>query len=132
VAKENQTITVSYLQVLNVGLQPVTVTGIRLKQTGTADTDAIVSLIAVDDTEVYKKQVGNIGQSPFMSDEALIPITLTIQPKETRLFTLKALMGTDLSDYSGDTVKLVVSGVDSRSSVKGTFPIKGVTWTIAP
>lgn len=131
VAKENQTITLSYLQVLNVGLQPVTVTGIKLKQTGTADTDAIVSLIAVDDTEVYKKQVGNIGQSPFASGEALIPITLTIQPKETRLFTLKALMGTDLSDYSGDTVKLVVSGVESRSSVKGTFPIKGVTWTIS-
>jgi hypothetical protein len=131
VAKENQTITLSYLQILNVGLQPVTVTGIKLKQTGSADTDAIVSLIAVDDTEVYKKQVGNVGQSPFVSGEALIPITLTIQPKETRLFTLKALLGTDLSDYSGDTVKLVVSGVESRSSVKGTFPIKGVTWTIA-
>ena len=131
-AKKNQTIGLSYLQVLNVGLQPVTVTGIKVKQTGTASTDAITSLIAVDDTEIHKVQVGNVGQSPFTSDdEALIPITLTIKPKETRLFTLKALMGTDLSDYSGDTLKLVVSGVESRSAVKGTFPIKGVTWTIA-
>lgn len=130
VVKKNQTVSLLYLQVLNVGLKPVTITGIKLKQTGTASTDAIVSLIAVDDTEVYKKQVGNIGQSPFVSGEALIPITLTIQPKDTRLFTLKALLGTDLSDYFGDTVKLVVSGVESRSSVKGTFPIKGVTWTI--
>lgn len=131
VAKENQVVTLSYLQVLNVGLQPVTITGIKMKQTGTASTDAIVSLIAVDDTEVYKKQVGNIGNSPFVSGEALIPITLTIKPKETRLFTLKALLGSDLSDWSGDTVKMVVSGVNSRSAIKGTFPIRGVTWTIA-
>ena len=131
VAKKNQTIALQYLQVLNVGLQPVTVTGIKMKQTGTASTDAVVSLIAVDDTEVHKVQVGNVGQSPFESGEALIPITLTIKPKETRLFTLKALMGSDLSDYSGDTLKMVVSGVDSKSTVKGTFPIKGVTWTIA-
>ncbi len=132
VAKKNQTVTLSYLQVLNVGLQPVTITGIKMKQTGSASTDAIVTLFAVDDTELHKGQIGNIGTSPFKSSEALIPITLTIKPKETRLFTLKALLGSNLSNETGETIKMVVSGVESRSSVKGAFPIKGVTWTIAP
>ena len=131
VAKKNQTITLSYLQVLNVGLQPVTITGIKMKQTGTASTDTLTTLFAVDDTELHKGQVGKIGTSPFKSGEALIPISLTIKPKETRLFTLKALLGSDMSDDIGDTLKLVVSGVESQSSVKGSFPIKGVTWTIA-
>ncbi len=130
VAKKNQTVGLSYLQVLNVGLKPATITGIRVKQTGTASTDAVLSLTAIDDTELAKGQVGKEGDSPFDSDEALIPITLTLKSKETRLFTLKAIMADDVSDYVGDTLKLVVAGVDSRSGVKGTFPIKGVTWTI--
>jgi FlaG/FlaF family flagellin (archaellin) len=129
--KKNQTVSLLYLQVLNVGLQPVTVTGIKMKQTGTAAENTIVTLMAVDDTELHKGQVGKIGTSPFKSGEALIPITLTIKPKETRLFTLKALLGGDVSDDVGDTLKLVVSGMESQSSVKATFPIKGVTWTIA-
>lgn len=132
IAKKNQTIALSYLQVLNVGLQPVTITGIKLQQTGTASTDTIVTLTAIDDTELAKGQVGKIDTPPFNDDdEALVPITLTIKPKETRLFTLKAILGTDISDDVGDTIKLAVSGVESRSSVKGTFPIKPVTWTIA-
>ncbi|MEY2665350.1 MAG: hypothetical protein RLZZ480_455 [Candidatus Parcubacteria bacterium] len=130
VVKAGQTITVLYLQVLNVGLQPVTITGITMKQSGTASTDTLARLMAVDDTELHKGQVGKVDSSPFKSGEALIPITLTMKPKETRLFTLKALLGSDLSDDEGGTLKLVVSGIESRSSVKGTFPIKGVTWTI--
>ena len=131
VARRNQTVGLSYLQVLNVGLQSVTITGIRMKQAGTASTDTILSLLATDDTELAKGQVGKVGTSPFRSGEALIPITLTLKPKETRLFTLKATLASDLSDDVGDTLKLQVSGVDSRSSVKGTFPIRGVTWTLA-
>jgi hypothetical protein len=129
-AKRNQTIGLLYLQVLNVGLESATITGIKVKQTGTASTDAVLSLIAIDDTELAKGQVGKVGTSPFRLGEALIPITLTLKSKETRLFTLKATMVDDVSDYVGDTLKLVVSGVNSRSDVKGTFPIKGVTWTI--
>lgn len=131
VAKRNQTVGLSYLQLLNVGLQPVTITGIKMKQTGTASTDTIVRLMATDDTELHTGQVGTIGTSPFKSGEALIPITLTLKPKETRLMTLKALLVGDLSNDVGDTLKLQVSGVNSRSSVKGTFPIRGVTWTLA-
>ncbi len=128
VAKGSQTVGLSYLQVLNVGLESATITGIKVKQTGSASTAAVFQLMAIDDTELAK---GQVGTSAFKSGEALIPITLTLKSKEMRLFTLKATMASDLSDYDGDTLKLVVSGVDSRSSVKGTFPIRGVTWTIA-
>lgn len=131
VAKKNQVVGVSYLQVLNVGLEPVTISGIRVKQTGTASTDTVLSLIATDDTELHKAQVGKIGMSPFKSGEALIPISIVIQPKKTSLFTLKATLAGDLSGAVDDTLKLVISGIDSPSSVKGTFPIKGVTWTMA-
>ena len=130
VAKRNQTVGLSYLQVLNVGLESATITGIKLEQMGTASTDTVLSLMAIDDTELAKGQVGKVGDSPFESGEALIPITLTLKPKETRLFTLKATMADDVSDDIGDTLKLMVSGVTSSSVIKGTFPIKGVTWTI--
>ena len=130
VAKRNQTVGMSYLQVLNVGRESVTITGIRVKQTGSASTATVLNLMAIDDTELAKGQVGKIGTSPFKSGEALIPITLTLKSKETRLFTLKATLADDISDEIGNTLKLVVSGVNSRSNVKGTFPIKGVTWTI--
>lgn len=129
-AKRNQTVGVSYLQVLNVSLKPVIVTGIRVKQAGTASPDVVQTLSAIDDTELHKGQVGKIGVSPFKSNEAVIPISVTIQPKEVRLFTLKALLANNVSDYFGDTLKLQISGVESRSLVKGTFPIPGVTWTI--
>lgn len=130
IAKNKQTVGLLYLQVLNVGLEAATITGIKVKQTGTASTDSILSLMAVDDTELARGQVGKVGTSPFKLGEALIPITLTLKSKETRLFTLKATLSDDVSDDAGETLKLVVSGVNSRSSVKGTFPIKGVTWTI--
>ena len=130
VAKRNQTVGLLYLQILNVGLEPATITGIRLKQMGNASTDNVLSLMAIDDTELARGQVGKIGTSPFKSGEALIPITLTLKPKETRLFTLKGTLADDVSDDIGETLRLVVSGVDSRSTVKATFPIKGVTWTI--
>jgi hypothetical protein len=130
VAKRGQTVGLSYLQVLNVGLKPVTITGIRVKQTGTASTDTVVTLTATDDTELHKGQVGKMGVPPFKSEEALIPVTLTLGAKETRLFTLKAILGSDITDDLGKTLKLVVSAVESESSIKGTFPIKGVLWTL--
>lgn len=130
IAKGDQTVGLSYLQILNTSLEPVAITGIRVNQTGTASTDTILTLSATDDTGLHKGQIGKIGSSPFKSNEALIPISLTIEAKSMRLFTLKAILGNDITDDIGNTLKITVVGVESQSLVKGTFPIRGAVWTL--
>lgn len=129
-AKGGAKINLLYLQMINVSNDPVTITGIKLKQTGTASTDSILSLMATDDTNVARTEIGSLNNSPFSSQMATIPITLTLKPKETRLFTLNTTLKSNISSYIGDTIKLEVIGVNSRSSIKGDFPIRGVSWLL--
>jgi len=130
-AKAGNTVNLLYLQMLNVSNDPVTITGIKMEQNGTAAVGSVLSLMATDDTNKATGQVGSAGVSPFKSGVATIPITITLQPNETRLFTLKATLASNLSSHIGDTLKLEVTGVNSRSNIKGTFPIRGVTWTLS-
>lgn len=130
-AKAGGTVSLLYLHMLNVSNNAVTITGISMKQAGTASTDSVLSLIATDDTNKARGEVGSVGSSPFKSGVAKIPITLTLQPKETRLFTLKGRIINNLSGHIGDSLRLVVSGVSSRSNIKGDFPIRGVTWVLS-
>ncbi len=130
-AKAGETKSLLYLHILNVSNDPVTITGISMKQVGSASTDSLLSLSATDDTNKAQGKVGGNGVSPFKSGVAKIPITLTIAPKETRLFTLKGTIVNNISSYLGDSLRIEVSGVTSRSNVKGDFPIRGVTWVLS-
>jgi hypothetical protein len=130
-ARAGETKSLLYLHMLNVSNDPVTITGISMKQVGSASTDSILSLSATDDTNKAQGKVGSSTVSPFKSGVAKIPITLTLAPKETRLFTLKGTIANNISSDLGDSLRLEVSGVSSRSNVKGDFPIRGVTWILS-
>lgn len=120
---------VIYLKVTNTGSTPATFNGVRVKQMGTASTNAIVGLEVRDDKGMTRGIVNRgEGSTPFSSDgTALAPASVTLAAGETRLFTVRALLSSSFA-HSGKTIVIDVLGLDGAS--KGAFPLKGVTWTI--
>lgn len=131
-ARANATVALSYLQVTNTGKEAVVLKGFWVKQNGTADTRAILSLSTVDDKGASRGFAGGIaGADLFKSGLAYAPITDgTFLPGQMRLFTIKAGMAANASSYAGKNLMIDVASLDADGSVKGAFPIRGTTWTI--
>ncbi len=124
---------ISYLQIVNTGKENATVSGFRVKQDGSAPVESIIGLTTVDDMSSVRGSVGGVeGATPFKSGSAVAPIEATLVPGQMRLFTIKAVMSTNVSAYLGQQLKLNVTSIESNATVKGTFPILGTTWTIVP
>ncbi len=131
VARAGSLVAVSYLQVINIGKETATLKNFTLKQNGSAGTQSIITLTSTDDSGTAKSSIGGIvGETPFKHGIASVPTNATIAPGETRLFTLKANLVGNVSSYIGEQLMLDVTGVTANASVKGTFPIRGTTWTI--
>ncbi|QQR64554.1 hypothetical protein IPH92_03245 [Candidatus Kaiserbacteria bacterium] len=47
-----------------------------------------------------------------------------------KLFTIKALLASNVSPYLGTQLKLSATDVKNNAKTKSTFPIAGTTWTI--
>lgn len=120
-----QTVPVSYLQLRNTGKEVVTVTGFKVKQNGSASANGITNLSTVDDKGGSR---ATSPANPFKDGIGLAPTTATIEPGTMKLFTIKATLG--MSVTNGTNLMLDVIGVESNGSEKGTFPIRGTTWTI--
>ena len=128
-----QTIPISYLQITNVGKASTVITGFRITQRGTTPSTSIIGLSVVDD---HGKSQGVVGggenSSPFEGSVALVSTNTHFDPGQLRLFTIKAKVSSQTSAITGTSIILDVSGVETEAVVQGTFPIRGVTWTIAP
>lgn len=120
---------VAYLKISNQSSTPATFNGVRVKQTGSASTKAIIGLEVRDDKGVSRGIVNKgEGSTPFASDgTATAPASITLAAGETRLFTVRAILSSSYA-YAGKTLMIDVLGLDGKS--KGTFPLKGVVWTL--
>lgn len=130
-ARGGATVPVSYLYIVNTGKGKVSLNGFWVKQNGSASTKAVIGLTAVDDKEIAHGAVGGSeGGTPFSNGVAFVPLNITFTPGQERLFTIKAMLTSNVSSYAGTQLKIDVTGVESNASEKGAFPIRGTTWTI--
>ncbi len=126
VARANASIPLSYLQVSNIGNKPATVTGFMLKQNGRASTDGIIQLSTVDDKGLSR--AASTGTRPFSKGVATAPANGTLLPGETKLFTIKAQVGSSVAVYAGSSLMIDVTGVETNGKVRANLPVKGTTW----
>jgi hypothetical protein len=134
IARAGTSVPVSYLQITNVGSVPATVKGFWVRQTGTAPTQAVIGLTTIDDKGGSQGST-NIreGSSPFSNGMALAPTDAIFLPGQMRLFTIKAVITSNAAAYQGTQLVIDVPSIDSNATtVRGAFPIRGTTWTIAP
>jgi len=128
-ARANSVLPVSYLQVRNTGKEPASISGFWLRQNGTASTNTIVGFSSVDGTGgsiAATTQTGN----QFKSGLAYAPSTAIIPAGGMKLFTIKAIMASNIAPYIGTNLMLDVTGIDSNGQVSGSFPIRGTTFVL--
>ena len=127
-ARGGSSVSISYLQIINIGKESTTLSGFSVKQTGTAKTESITGFTVSDDSNTFRgtTKAGNI----FNNGLAFVPIQVPFTPGQTRLFTIKAILKNDVMPYVGTQLKIDVAGVSATALLQSTFPIQGTTWTI--
>ena len=124
---------VSYLQITNIGKEPVVLKGFWIKQNGSAATQSIIALTTVDDKGGSRGSAGGTeGSILFKNGLAFAPTeATTFLPGQMRLFTIKATLTNTIYSYLGQQLMIDVTSIDTNANVTGSFPIRGTTWTIA-
>ena len=133
-AHAGQTVPISYLQLTNQSSTSIPVAGFWVKQDGSAPDLAVIGLTTVDDKGGSRGAVGGAeGVTPFSNHLAFVPVTgVILTPGQTKLFTVKAQLSSKAAAFTGSTLMLDIANVDAQANLKATFPIKGVTWAVAP
>lgn len=126
-AKAGASVPVSYLQLRNTGTEAVHLSGFWVKQNGSAPESVVAQLTTVDDKGGSR---GASGSNPFDDGEAFAPTDATIAPGGIKLFTIKAVMGSNLTAHLFKNLKIDVTGVDTNGGIRASFPLRGTTWTL--
>jgi hypothetical protein len=130
-AKAGESVAVSYLKITNIGKKPATLEGFTIQQNGSAPGLSVVGLSTVDDKGGSRGYVGGPeGTTPFVGIQAVAPTLASFEPGQMRLFTIKAVIGSNISAYAGTQLMIEVSSLKTDAEVKGSFPIRGTTWTL--
>lgn len=130
-AKVGSSVAVSYIQVINVGTKPANLTGFTFAQNGTAPVVAIAGMTIKDESGLIQGSVGTmVTGTPFVGTSAAIPVTATLAPKESRLFTARAVVSPTAVANVGQTMSLSLQAITGDAKVQSSLPLAGVTWTI--
>jgi hypothetical protein len=131
-AKAGTLVPFSYLQILNIGKKPAVLTGFNVSQIGSTPVSFLQSLSSVDDSGLINNKIEGVsGKSIFKDGKAVIPTKITLEPGAMHLFTLKTALVPNVAAAVGTELKLQVTDVKSTAKIiRGSFPIRPVTWTI--
>ncbi len=119
---------VAYVKLVNTGKASTTIEGFSLTQNGTAAAAKIAGFETADDKGGSRTTVENEDGELFDGKTVFVPLKATLAPGQMRIFTILALVAKDAS--LGSTLKFDVAGVKGNAHAKGTFPMKGTTWTV--
>lgn len=129
--KAGSGVAVAYLQVINVGTNPARLTGFSFGQVGTAPATLITGVSITDERGVARGSTGNMmSGTPFVGTNVNVPIVTVLAPKESRLFTVRAVVSPLAIANIGQTMSLSLLALTSDARVVSTLPVVGVTWTI--
>lgn len=122
-ARSFASVPVAYVKVANQGTATSSISGITLVQNGSAPTSVITTFATNDDKGGSRATV----PAAFTKQKTVfVPLAATIPPGQMRIFTIKANLGTIAN--IGSQLKLDVASVAGAS--RGTFPLRGTTWTL--
>lgn len=110
----------------NTGAQ-VTVNSITVKKTGSAD-EAVFSGVVLVDT-ANSVQIGT-SKTLNANDEANVGEPFTMNPGESRAFTVAGNMAASLTSYAGQIAGLSVTAVNTNGTQTGSLPITGALHTV--
>ncbi len=105
---------------------PINTFGIVVRNDGIAPDSVFSGLVLLDEngTEVGSAQPLNTNHL------ATLGTSITLQPAQTRTFTVAANMSSSLGVQAGQTVKISVIGVNAGGVVNGLMPFSGAMHTI--
>jgi len=122
---------VAYIKVSNTGKTTASIEGFKLVENGTAPDDLVIGFSTSDDKGGSRTTIGGTeGTKQFKNGSVTVPLAATILPGEIRIFTIKAILSRYSGSSAGTQLKIDVAGVTGKSSVKGTYPIRGTTLTL--
>lgn len=115
---------VAYIKLVNKGTATTSISGFNLSERGGA-ASAVTGFATSDDKGGSRATIN----ATFSRDEAFVPLSATVAPNQLRIFTIKAILGTNSSDV-GKRLIIDVDSVETDADVTGTFPMQGTTWTL--
>ena len=131
VVKLGRGVAVSYFQVINVGTSPANITGFSFGQIGNAPASTMTGVTVTDELGTARGSSGNmVSGTPFIGTTVNVPLLTTLAPKESRLFTARAVVSTDAASKIGQTISLALLTVSANARVQSVLPVYGVVWTI--
>lgn len=131
VAALGASVPVSYIKVYNPSTEPAVVNGFTLTQNGSADADVVIGFSTNDDKGGSRATIGGTeGTKLFKNGKAFVPLKASIGPGKFSIFTIKAQLSRIASGDAGKSLMLDVASIDTTASIRGTFPIRGTTWTL--
>jgi hypothetical protein len=131
--KASTEVPVAYIQIINVGENPSIINALAVRQVGSAPVSAITKMSVIDQFDTINGSIGNgTSISPFITDTAKIPTQITLAPKESRLFTIRASVAGNVPANIGRTISLALLGLESNSIIASALPVYNPNWTIVP
>lgn len=127
-AAPGASVPVAYIKVANPGKDAASIDGFTLKQNGSASTDTVVSFATNDDKSGSRFTTSGAGL--FKNGSTFVGLPATIPPGQFRIFTIKANLSSTSGMAAGQTLVLDVASVTTGATLGGSFPIRGVTWTL--
>jgi hypothetical protein len=124
-------VAVSYVQVINIGKEAASLQGFKVVQNGSAPTSAIAAFTSVDETGTLSGSTMTSKTPLFVKGLAFVPIEASFAPGQMRLFTIKAVLASDIRSSVGSQLMVALASVDANASVQGKVPVRGTTWTLA-
>lgn len=116
---------VAYVKVQNLGTATTSITGFKLAETGSAPDSIVTGFMTSDDKGGSRTTVA----TTFKNGVADVPLAATLGPKQIRIFTLKAMLGSTKGS-AGTQLKINVAGVNTTAKVSGSLPLLGTTFTL--
>jgi len=130
-AAHGASIPVAYVKLINTGKTTTSIDGFRLIENGSAPDDVVIGFSVSDDKGGSRATIGGFeGSKQFNKGSAFVPLPATLAPGQLRIFTIKAILSRDSGIHFGKQLLIDVAGVEGKASTKGTFPMRGTTWTL--
>lgn len=132
VVHTSASVPISYLQITNTGKEYASLKGFWVKQNGSASVQSVINFTTIDDKGGSQGSSGGTeGTTPFKNGLAFAPTDAMFAPGQMRLFTIRAVLGNNISSNIGKNLMIDVASIETSARVEGSFPIRGTTWTIA-
>lgn len=112
--------------VTNSSSATVIINGVTVQRTGLGVNAVFAGVTLVDENNI---QYG-IAKTFNSNNQAVIGDTFTINPGQTKTFTVAGNMAASLGIYAGQVVGISVIGVNTTATVSGSLPISGAMHVI--